>query len=158
MEDEAREMSITNTDSAAMEILDREECLRLLAQTTFGRLALNLGSEIPMIRPVNYIFDERSQSILFRTDFGSKFQGVILSSKAAFEIDAVHHASRTGWSVIVTGSLERVNNHLELERFARLGLLPWAPGDKRHWARIRVWTVSGRRISSAGVEGSFFWG
>ena len=134
-----------------MEILDREECLRLLADTTFGRLAINLRSDVPMIRPVNYVFDERTQSILFRTDFGSKFQGVIVSANAAFEIDGVDHERRTGWSVIATGAVEKVTNYLELERFARTGLVPWDPGNKPHWARIRVWTVSGRRITSDGA-------
>src|SRR5579859_5138175 len=129
-----------------LEILDREECLRLLAEQDFGRLTLNLRSVVPLVRPVNYMFDERTQSILFRTDFGTKFRGMIVASKAAFEVDEVDPGRHTGWSVIVTGSVERVTNHHELERFGRIGLEPWAPGEKPHWARIRVWTISGRRI------------
>lgn len=130
----------------SIEILTRDECLRLLAENTFGRLALNLRSEAPMIRPINYRFDERTQSIVFRTDFGSKLQAVILASHASFEIDGVDHERRTGWSVIVTGRVEKVANSLELERFAHLGVDPWAPGRKPYWARIRVWNVTGRRI------------
>src|SRR5436305_1211749 len=75
-------VATTPASSPALEVLGREECLRLLAQTSFGRLAINLRSELPMIRPVNYVFDERTQSILFRTDFGSKFQGMILAARA----------------------------------------------------------------------------
>ena len=131
-----------------MVVLDREDCLDLIAGHTLGRLAINLHSEVPMIRPVNYVFDARTQSIVFRTDFGSKFQGVIVSARAAFEIDGVDYSRTTGWSVIVTGTVEKVTNQLELERFDRLGLDPWGPGDKPHWVRIRVWTVSGRRIVS----------
>jgi uncharacterized protein len=130
----------------AMEVLDREECLRLLAAGSFGRLALNLRNDIPMIRPVNYVFDERTQSIVFRTDFGSKLQGIIISARAAFEIDQIDEVRRAGWSVIVTGSVERVTNPLELDRFAHLGLQPWEPGEKPHWGRIRVWTITGRRV------------
>lgn len=137
----------TVTGSATVEVLDREECLRLLASGKVGRLAINLRSEVPMIRPVNYLFDERTQSILFRTDFGSKFQGILVAAKAAFEVDSIDEVRRTAWSVIVTGSVEKVSNHLELERFANLALNPWGPGDKPHWARIRLWTVSGRRIT-----------
>jgi nitroimidazol reductase NimA-like FMN-containing flavoprotein (pyridoxamine 5'-phosphate oxidase superfamily) len=140
-----------------MTVLDREECLRLLAANTFGRLAISFHSDVPMIRPVNYVFDERTQSVIFRTDFGSKLQGVIVSSRAAFEIDGVDHARRTGWSVIVSGTVERVTNELELERLDRLGLRPFGPGAKPHWARIRVWTVSGRRITSGeGDQGIYF--
>jgi len=138
-----------STRPPSIEVLDREECLRLLGETTFGRLAINLRSDVPMIRPVNYSFDERTQSIVFRTDFGSKFRGVLISGKAAFEIDGVDHARRSGWSVIVSGGVSKVTNYLELERFGHLGLDPWAPGPKLHWARIRVWTVSGRRVTAA---------
>jgi nitroimidazol reductase NimA-like FMN-containing flavoprotein (pyridoxamine 5'-phosphate oxidase superfamily) len=140
------------SESRTIEVLDREECLRLLASGTVGRLAVNLRSDVPMIRPVNYIFDERTQSILFRSDFGSKLQGIIMSSKAAFEVDRIDEVRRTAWSVIVTGAVEKVSNHLELERFAALGLTPWGPGEKPHWARIRVWTVTGRRITSSEGE------
>lgn len=143
-------MTATAQTSAALEVLDRQECLRLLAETSFGRVAINVRSDVPMIRPVNYVFDERTQSILFRTDFGSKFQGVIVSPRAAFEIDGTDADRREGWSVIVIGSVEKVTNYLELERFAGLELVPWAPGAKPHWARIRVTTVSGRRVSRAG--------
>ncbi len=134
--------------SASIEVLDREECLHLLAESSFGRVAINLRSEVPLIRPVNYLFDERTQSILFRTGYGAKFQGILLASRAAFEIDRVDETRRTGWSVIVTGSIEKVTNHLELERFSHLGLEPWEPGEKPHWARIRVWTVTGRRVTA----------
>jgi nitroimidazol reductase NimA-like FMN-containing flavoprotein (pyridoxamine 5'-phosphate oxidase superfamily) len=145
------------TTPPTMTVLDREECLRLLAANSFGRLAINFHAEVPMIRPVNYLFDERSQSIIFRTDFGSKLQGVIVSSRAAFEIDGVDHVRRTGWSVIVSGTVERVANQLELDRFAKLDLRPYGPGPKPHWARIRVWTVSGRRITSGeGDAGIYF--
>lgn len=129
-----------------MEILPREECVRLLAENTFGRLALNLRSEAPMIRPVNYRFDERTQSIVFRTDFGSKLEAVILASRAAFEIDGLDDGRHIGWSVIVTGRVEKVANSLEVERFSKLGVDTWAPGEKPFWARIRVWTLSGRRV------------
>jgi nitroimidazol reductase NimA-like FMN-containing flavoprotein (pyridoxamine 5'-phosphate oxidase superfamily) len=134
------------SESASSEVLGREECLRLLASQSLGRLAINLRSEVPMIRPVNYVFDERTQSIVFRTDFGSKLQGILITAKAAFEVDSIDAVRRTGWSVIVTGAVEKVSNHLELERFENLELRPWEPGEKPHWARIRVWTITGRRI------------
>ena len=100
-----------------------------------------------MIRPVNYAFDERSQSVVFRTAAGSKFQGLIQSAKAAFEIDGADPDGRTGWSVIIVGVVERVTNPAEVRRLEKLGVDPWASGEKPHWVRIRAWTVSGRRVS-----------
>lgn len=130
--------------------LARPECLELLAQTSFGRLAVN-GSRGPVIRPVNYVFDESSQSVVFRTALGSKFHALLKAAKAAFEIDGTDQDGRTGWSVIVVGVTEEVTNPAETRRLNATGLEPWGPGTKAHWVRIRANTVSGRRIASGGT-------
>jgi nitroimidazol reductase NimA-like FMN-containing flavoprotein (pyridoxamine 5'-phosphate oxidase superfamily) len=126
--------------------LSREECLRLLASHHFGRLAVNIGDGPPVIRPVNYLFDERSQSVVLRTARGSKFHALLHSATAAFEIDGIDESSRTGWSVIIRGVTDEVTNAGQVHRLERLGLEPWAPGPKRHWMHIGAWTVAGRRI------------
>lgn len=133
-----------------MLVLPREECLRLLAAHNFGRLAVAMDS--PVIRPVNYVFDERSQAVAFRTADGSKFHAMLVNGNAAFEIDGVDPdpSSRTGWSVIIVGMTEEVTNATELRRLSRLGLETWTPGRKAHWMRIRAWTVTGRRIVLSG--------
>lgn len=132
--------------AAAMVNLPREECLRLLAAQGFGRLAVAAAAGAPVIRPVNYIFDERSQSVMFRTSDGSKLHALLKAGEAAFEIDGIDEGSRTGWSVIVRGYAERVTNPMEVRRLDDLRMIPWAPGEKRHWVRIRARTVSGKRI------------
>ncbi len=131
-------------------VLDRDECLRLLASHRFGRLAVAMAS--PVIRPVNYVFDEPSQSVVFRTADGSKFQALLQSANAAFEIDGVDEGSRTGWSVIIAGIAEEVTNPSDVRRLDGLGLETWAPGRKVHWMRIRAWTVTGRRIVLAATS------
>ena len=88
---------LSHAPTTAVRDLSREECLRLLASQTFGRLAVTM--ETPVIRPINYAFDERSQSVVFRTAAGSKFHALLLQANAAFEIDGVDAGSRTGWSV-----------------------------------------------------------
>jgi len=130
--------------ASEMLVLARDECLRLLASNSFGRLAVAMDS--PVIRPVNYVFDEPSQSVAFRTADGSKFHAMVINGNAAFEIDGIDPGSRTGWSVIIVGMTEEVTNPSELRRLDRMGLETWTPGRKAHWMRIRAWTVSGRRI------------
>jgi len=130
--------------TSEMLVLTREECLALLASHSFGRLAVAMDS--PVIRPVNYVFDDRSQSVAFRTADGSKFHAMLVNGNAAFEIDGIDRGSRTGWSVIIVGMTEEVTSLAELRRLDRLGLETWTPGRKAHWMRIRAWTVTGRRI------------
>jgi uncharacterized protein len=135
-------------EALAIEMLDlsREECLRLLASHSFGRLAVCIGEGAPVLRPVNYLFDEPSQSVVFRTEAGSKFHALLRSAEATFEIDGVDEHARSGWSVIMSGVTGEVTNPSEISRLDRLDLDSWAPGHKAHWVGIRAWTVSGRRI------------
>jgi uncharacterized protein len=135
--------------TSAMHELSREECLRLLAESGVGRLAVS-GKDAPVIRPVNYAFDQPSQSVVFRTAPGSKFYTLLRQNTAAFEVDGLDHAAQSGWSVIVVGATEEVTNPADLRRLDGLDLDQWAPGDKPHWVRIRAWTVSGRRIEPGG--------
>ncbi len=128
--------------------LDRPECLRLLGATGIGRIAVSVAEwDHPVVRPVNYVFDEPSQSVLIRAGLGSKLHAVLRSAKAAFEIDGTDPAGGVGWSVVIVGLSEEITNPSELRRIDSLGLDPWPPGDKGHWIRIRANTVSGRRIA-----------
>jgi uncharacterized protein len=130
--------------------LSRPECLRLLAATGIGRVVVNVpGWDHPLIRPVNYVFDESSQCVLLRSALGSKLYALLRSARAAFEIDGINRARGGGWSVIITGVCEEITDTGELRRVAALGLEPWAPGPKGHWIRIRANVVSGRRIVTA---------
>jgi nitroimidazol reductase NimA-like FMN-containing flavoprotein (pyridoxamine 5'-phosphate oxidase superfamily) len=141
--------SVASDPRTATEMLelDRAECLRLLAAGTVGRIAVNAPHRPqPVIRPVNYVFDEPSQSVLIRSGFGSKLFALLCAVGAAFEIDGIDPVGRVGWSVIIQGITEEITNPAELQRIEALGLEPWAPGHKDHWIRIRARTVSGRRI------------
>ncbi|HTX30403.1 MAG TPA: pyridoxamine 5'-phosphate oxidase family protein [Solirubrobacteraceae bacterium] len=126
--------------------LDRAQCLRLLAATRFGRVAVSAGAQPPLIRPVNYVFDERTESIVFRSGAGSKLHRLLASRQATFEIDGLDVANRTGWSVIVRGVAQEITDTFEIGRLERSPLDPWAPGEKAHWIRIRARAVTGRWI------------
>ncbi|MGA2928312.1 MAG: pyridoxamine 5'-phosphate oxidase family protein [Solirubrobacteraceae bacterium] len=126
--------------------LSRDECMALLSECRFGRLAVCTGDGAPVVRPVNYVFDQSSQSVVFRTAPGSKLHALIRSAKAAFEIDDARPQERTGWSVIIVGVTEEVSSPSEIRRLEGIGIDPWGPGEKAHFVRIRAWTVSGRRI------------
>ena len=125
--------------------LSRAECLRMLAGCRFGRVATAIEGK-PMISPVNYVFDERTQSVAFRSADGTKLHELRRVDRAVFEIDEIDPVARAGWSVIISGVPEEVTRPAEVRRLEELGLDVWVPGPRTHWIRIGAWTVSGRRI------------
>lgn len=139
---------LTDGEHAATEVLTlgRDDCLALLASTSFGRLAVRTREGTPAIRPINFRFDEPSQSVVFRTGRGSKLHALLEVGHATFEIDGFNAEDGSGWSVLISGVSEEIVNPAELARLADLGVEPWAPSDKPHLVRLRAFTVSGRRV------------
>ncbi|MHB8696358.1 MAG: pyridoxamine 5'-phosphate oxidase family protein [Solirubrobacteraceae bacterium] len=130
-----------------LETLERAECLRLLASSDLGRVVVAMPSGAPVIRPVNYVFDEGSQSVLISSFPGSKLFALTHAKQATFEVDSVDRAERSGWSVIITGVVEEVRGP-DLERSRALAIDPWASaGEASRLLRIRAYTVSGRRVA-----------
>jgi uncharacterized protein len=127
-----------------LRVLDRDQCLRLLADDEIGRLAVIAGNT-PVIFPVNYALD--GDTIVFRTDPGTKLAHGP-RGRASFEVDRLDRAGRAGWSVVATGRLEEVT-HYDAATFARvhrLAIDPWAGGDKLHWMRLVPDRITGRRV------------
>ncbi len=136
-----------NNTSAQLIELNRTECLELLGDNRFGRVVVTTAhSEMPMIRPVYYVFDLPSQSVAFRTGEGSKFHALVHSTQACFEIDALDPETLSGWSVIIAGRTEQISNPTEIRRLEERDLVSPAVGAHSHWVRIRARTVSGRRV------------
>jgi nitroimidazol reductase NimA-like FMN-containing flavoprotein (pyridoxamine 5'-phosphate oxidase superfamily) len=129
-----------------LEVLERDECLQLLAGRHLGRLAVVAGGQ-PMVFPVNYALD--GEHPVFRTDPGTKLHAAS-GAPVAFEIDGADMTYHSGWSVVVVGTCEEVRDAGEIARLARLPLRPWSAGPKEHWMRVRATAISGRRIPPAG--------
>jgi nitroimidazol reductase NimA-like FMN-containing flavoprotein (pyridoxamine 5'-phosphate oxidase superfamily) len=127
-----------------LEVIDRDGCLDLLAGTDIGRVAVLAGRE-PVIFPVNYALD--GDRIVFRTDPGSKFHGVVRNARVSFEIDEFDAAVHEGWSVVAVGRAEEVVDRRERARLEEeVGLQPWAEGPRDHWVVIEPERLSGRRV------------
>ena len=61
-------------DRNGLEILDREECLRLLALTSLGRIGFTSGA-LPSVLPVTYHLDQ--DRILVHTTRGSRLDAAL---------------------------------------------------------------------------------
>ena len=124
--------------------MSREECLKHMERhpSHVGRIAL--AGPRPMIFPVNYVLD--GDSIVFRTDPGTKFHAAVHKAFVAFEVDWVENDWQLGWSVVARGQATVVEDPAELEHLERLHLEPWTNGDKRSYIRIDTKLLSGRRL------------
>jgi uncharacterized protein len=86
------------------------------------------------------------ETILFRTDPGTKWRGLSRSPAVCFEADGLNAVDRTGWSVLVKGRAHDVSEGEELQRLSTLPLQLWELGPKLHWVRIVPEEITGRRI------------
>jgi len=135
------------TDHAGLEILHLGDCFRLLESAPVGRIGFLAGGEV-VILPVNFFLD--GQDVVFRTGVGSKLSSVEVGRYVGFEADAYDAATRTGWSILVSGLAEVVESDAECARLDALGLTSWGGAtENRAWVRIRPSSISGRRIASA---------
>ncbi|MDZ7676110.1 MAG: pyridoxamine 5'-phosphate oxidase family protein [Acidimicrobiales bacterium] len=131
-------------DRNGLRILDRDECVRLLAQSTVGRVGVSSGA-LPVVLPVNFLLD--GDRILIRTAPGTKLDAALNDAVVAFEVDdfdPLHHA---GWSVLVTGTSRVIDDSEDLRRIGTLPLAHWAPADDGHVVAISTEMVSGRQMS-----------
>ncbi|MFC7656796.1 pyridoxamine 5'-phosphate oxidase family protein [Pseudonocardia benzenivorans] len=111
-----------------LQVLDVDECYRLLATEQIGRLGVN-AEHYPLIFPVNFALD--GTTIVIRTDTGTKLSAAD-HANVTFEVDQIDRGTRAGWSVLVRGLAEEVTaeHRAELvERTRASGVEPWAPGS-----------------------------
>jgi uncharacterized protein len=124
--------------------LDREECDRLLATGSVGRVAYT-DAALPQIIPVNYAMDGRS--IVFRTTATGRLAASCRDTVVAFEVDTLDGQAHAGWSVLVVGEAVAVTAESEIVRARQLPFAPWAAGQRDHYIRITPGIVSGRRVA-----------
>jgi nitroimidazol reductase NimA-like FMN-containing flavoprotein (pyridoxamine 5'-phosphate oxidase superfamily) len=126
-----------------LEVLSADECWRLVATQDVGRVAVEVDG-LAEIFPVNFVVDGRA--IVFRTDTGSKLEGLRHLDQVCFEVDAIDGRARSGWSVMVKGRPSELVRGDELARASALPLDYWAYGEKSHWLRVEPTSVTGRRL------------
>ena len=130
-------------DHAGLEVLSFDSCLRLLAAVSVGRVGFVANGEV-IVLPVNFVMD--GQSVVFRTASGSKLLGAEDKNAVAFEADNYDDITESGWSVLVNGRAEVVEDDAEIDRLSRIGLHSWASDlDRPFWIRISPTSVTGRR-------------
>lgn len=127
--------------------LTRAQSMHLLASVPLGRVVFTHHA-LPAIRPVNHIVD--GDDIIIRSHPGAAIvsaadqaAGVIV----AYEGDDISPATRTGWTVIVTGTARLVSDPADTARYAPV-LRPWVAGDMSQLIRIHADIVTGYALGA----------
>ena len=126
-----------------LERLSREQCMRLLGSVPLGRIVYTRGA-LPAVELVNFTLDDGD--IIIRTDPSGKLAAATRGAVVAFEADSADLAAHAGWSVTIVGVSQAVTDNDEICRLERLGLDPWAPGERPYFMKIPPTIVHGRRI------------
>jgi nitroimidazol reductase NimA-like FMN-containing flavoprotein (pyridoxamine 5'-phosphate oxidase superfamily) len=139
--------------NAWLEDLDAEACRRLLRENEIGRLAVVVG-EAPIVLPVNYRLVETGGFtwVAVRTRPGN-----ILDRAPAFvalEIDAIDPIRHQGWSVLVRGTLQRVDPNVADFR-ARFDSEPWLASERDSWLVFEPFAITGRQLHAAESDWAF---
>jgi nitroimidazol reductase NimA-like FMN-containing flavoprotein (pyridoxamine 5'-phosphate oxidase superfamily) len=133
-------------DRDGVEVLDHDECLRLIASREVGRIGI-VDNGQPIILPMNYLM--MGDTVVLRTSAGTKLQHA-QGSSACFEVDDIEVTTQAGWSVLAVGRLETITEYDDAKvRAARsLELSPWAAGERPYWMRLVTRRLTGRRVGS----------
>ncbi|NDL59665.1 pyridoxamine 5'-phosphate oxidase family protein [Phytoactinopolyspora mesophila] len=122
--------------------MDRHDALAMVAGVAFGRVVFT-DQALPAIRPVNHVIDD--ESVIIRTHLGSALSAVTGSSEVgvvAYEADDIDPDKRLGWSVVITGMAEAIEDEATVARYEEI-LRPWVSRPMDRVIRIVPKIVSG---------------
>lgn len=125
------------------EHLAADECWSLVAGAAVGRIGVLVDGR-PEVFPVNHGI--HGHSVVFRTDPGTKLDGIDRMPWVCFEVDGFDEDRTVGWSVLLKGCAEEVGDPGVIAELEALDIRFWGVGEKTHWVRIEPEAVTGRRI------------
>ncbi|HTV10337.1 MAG TPA: pyridoxamine 5'-phosphate oxidase family protein [Acidimicrobiales bacterium] len=139
----------------ALEPLTDEECLQLLGQVRYGRVAVVTNDGRPEVFPVNFALHGRT--IVFVTESATMRSRAPLGH-VAFEADHIDPVTHEGWDVVVSGEGADITESIDqLSLIARSERIEqWAPGKKEHWISIVNPTFHGRRLYMPTASPTFY--
>ncbi len=110
-------------DHAGLETLSFDTCLHLLASVPVGRVGFLADGEVQVL-PVNHLVDGQDvdQPHGVRIEAVRETEG---QRPITFEADDYDEETHSGWSVVVNGRAEPVDEDAEVDRLGRAGLRSW---------------------------------
>jgi hypothetical protein len=139
-----------DTDSHPLEVLPRDECMRLMGSVSVGRIVYTRQA-LPAVELVNCVLIDGD--IVIRTQAEGKLAAATRGTVVAFEADSVDLERHTGWSVTIVGQARAVSDGAEVRYLERVVPPSWAAGESDHFIRISPSIVNGRRVSGHQLTG-----
>jgi hypothetical protein len=128
-----------------VDVMERAECLQLLSENSVGRVAFTARA-LPTIRSLRYALV--GDDVVLNTTSGTlaeRLDGQVV----AFAVDENRTGSDLGWSVVVTGLAQR----LQQVRVPSASREPVVSGQEAHeLVRILSGMITGRRASAVRPE------
>lgn len=137
-------------DANGLEVLDAEECIRLLGTRTLGRIGVSIDA-LPAVLPVNYVMD--GDHVVIRTSRGTKLSAATRHNIVAFEVDDIDPATGIGWSVMVRGLAREISDPPRLALAQSAELANWLDPERSRHVSVSTDLVSGRRVHAMSRDG-----
>jgi uncharacterized protein len=136
------------SDGPAPQHLSRDECLRLMASVSMGRI-IYTRQALPAVELVNFALDHGD--IVIKTDGAGKLAAATRHTVVAFEADCLD-AEQAGWSVTAVGRSREVTDPEDIGRLQKIDLSSWAYGAQELFIRVSPEILNGRRLRAHGQE------
>jgi nitroimidazol reductase NimA-like FMN-containing flavoprotein (pyridoxamine 5'-phosphate oxidase superfamily) len=127
-------------DGAGLHVLDRSDCLQLVARGSVGRIAVTAGA-LPMILPVRYTLD--GDRVVLCVGVGSTLDQATHNAVVAFEVDGSDLGGE--WSVSIVGIAQPIPEGDESDRAEGLPLPRWWLGRPHRFVSVSTEHMTGRR-------------
>ncbi len=126
-----------------VEVLDREQCLKLLRTVPVGRLVFTEHA-LPAVQPVD--FQWWQDDVVIRIADPTMLAAASGNRVVAFEADELDADLHCGWSVTVVGHAELITDAPELVELSGIFTRPRMGGRRDYFVRIRTEKVTGRQL------------
>lgn len=128
------------SDPLGLDVLDRDECLALLATAGLGRIVYT-SQAMPAVQPVRFVL--HADSVLCRLPARSALFAGVFDSVVAFTADSFAPCLTGGWFVTVVGRASYVRDD---EPPSDTCPPWWVPTPQERMIRVPIDSISGRRI------------
>jgi nitroimidazol reductase NimA-like FMN-containing flavoprotein (pyridoxamine 5'-phosphate oxidase superfamily) len=129
---------------AGLARLNREQCMALLAGSSFGRVGVSVDA-LPAILPVTIALI--GEDVVFRTVPGTKLAYAARNAVLAVEADDYDPATGEGWSVLVRGVARALEGDEEIALARSVLDRSWISETvDEHYVRVACDLVTGRRL------------